>query len=98
MHCSMVFAGLIGISWYALSDHDLWPALVYCITLCIIGAVSLLRHYKSSENVQKMTLVLNRIAAVVLMTLLVSAFVISPGTGIAAAALIFIPLTLALTN
>ena len=34
----MVFAGLIGISWYALSDHDLWPALVYCITLCIIGA------------------------------------------------------------
>ena len=83
--------GVAGIAWYISSSSEFWPSLVYFITLCAVGSVSATAQYIRSRSFQLLAAGLNGASVVLLVALLIAAFVVSPGSGVATLCLVLVP-------
>lgn len=83
--------GFAGIAWYISSSSEFWPSLVYFMTLCAVGAVSVTARYNRTRSFQLLAAGLSGVSVVVLIAILIAAFVVSVGSGVAAVYFVFFP-------
>lgn len=86
--------GATGIAWHISSSSEFWPSLTYFMTLFVVGSVSATTRYIRARLFQQLAVWFNGVSISVLVSLLVSAFVLSFGSGVAASALVLLPLLL----
>jgi len=86
--------GVTGIAWYISSSSEFWLSLTYFMTLFAVGSVSATTLYIRTRLFQLLAVWFNGVSIVVLVSLLVAAFVVSFGSGVAASAFVLLPLLL----
>lgn len=91
LNSSLVTVGVAGIAWYISSSSQLWPSLVYFMTLCAVGTVSATAQYIGTRSFQLLAAGINGASVVLLVAILIAAFVVSPGSGLAALFFVFVP-------
>lgn len=93
-NCLLAIVGAGGVVWYKSSLTEVWPLLGYFLTLCSVGSVSAIACYIRDRPFLLIANGVNGVAIGLLLALQVSAFMISPGSGIAAFPFVAVPLAI----
>lgn len=90
----MAFSGVAGIVWYKSSSMEVWPILGYFLTLCTVGSLTAIPCYFRGRSVLLLAGGLNGVAMGLFVSLLVVAFTLSLGSGVAAMPFVAVPLAI----
>lgn len=94
----LVTCGVAGVAWYIFSISEFRPLLGYFITLCTVGSVTAVALCIRSYSFRLLAVGLNGVSVVLLVSLLIVAFLISPGSGVAAFPFVVVPLVVNLAS
>lgn len=94
----LVTCGVAGVTWYLFSISELWPLLGYFITLSAVGSVTVAALCIRSYSFRLLAAGLNGVSVVLLVSLLIVSFSVSPGSGVAVSPFVFVTLFINLTS
>lgn len=92
LNCLMAAVGVAGMAWSVSSSPEFWPMPGYFLTLCAVGTVTAAAHDIQSRSLWLLAAGLNGVSIALLLALLIAAFVLSPGSGLAALPFVVVPL------
>lgn len=92
LNLSLTILSAASITWYKVSSAELWPVLGCFIVFFSVGSVTVIASFVRSRTLWLLAAGLNGLSVALLIALLIAAFVLSPGSGIAAVAFAVVPL------
>lgn len=86
--------GATGITWYVSSSSEFRPLFGCFIMLLVTGLVSASAHYIRDRPFRVFATAMNGMSAIFFVAIVVIAFTVSPGSGVAALSLIAVPIAI----